>query len=605
MHRLRAAADWLSDPIHLLVFLLSLLPILLVFIYVESYRQAVPYIDEWNLNGRIAIATADGKVTPDTLLFVAGGHRTIFTNLATVLATLLANWDLRVQGLLTLAVAIVTLMLLILHFRRSERGGTTLVLVPFALMLFAVYRTYIWWSARFSHWTMVSTMFLLALWVGNRRLTWRAFGLLLVLGWCTTYTSAAGMLVWPLLLPVMWLAGNRDWRKYLLWLISGAVAVALYLSNSGTLTGLSTASIDASDEVLTLSVPPPGQMIEFMFKFIGNGLLADASLSTAAAVVGIVGLALFVAFAVLVWRRDRDLQALLPWLALALFALGSGAQIGVGRIDVNGVDRALVPQYGAPAALFWIALIAVIVMTIRRYRGTVTRWPVTASIVLGAIGLSLYGYSTTAALQGEAIYWERQIRVVNRAHLTDDEQCVVDFVLTRRSNCLNRVMVTLEKDKYFLDELATRRIGIFATMPVRSLLPQAYQPGSPIILITQTAWLNVHIRDLLLAGVPETSFFHVVLGNYKVQEASDIPNPLHTVFSDNARKALDTLANVLGRSEHVWLMETHDTDVRTMTANYIDALVKLGYHYDASVRQDFDNPQVPLELTLLSFSRHP
>jgi hypothetical protein len=60
----------------------------------------------------------------------------------------------------------------------------------------------------------------------------------------------------------------------------------------------------------------------------------------------------------------------------------------------------------------------------------------------------------------------------------------------------------------------------------------------------------------------------------------------------------------LGRAEHVWVLYTHDNDVRNLAANTVAALIGLGYHYDSTARQDFDKPDTPLELTLLGFSRH-
>src|ERR1700712_3923718 len=119
---LRRVEGWLSNPLYLAATLISLLPMILVFFYVQTYRLSVPFDDEWDLNGDIAIATADGALTLPRLIPVNGGHRTLFTNLATAVLTEFGRWNLETQGWFTPLIVLATYILVLMLFQRSERG---------------------------------------------------------------------------------------------------------------------------------------------------------------------------------------------------------------------------------------------------------------------------------------------------------------------------------------------------------------------------------------------------------------------------------------------------------------------------------------------------
>jgi hypothetical protein len=80
MTKLRLWASWLADPLHLSLCFASLLPVMLVLVYVISYRLTTPFGDEWNLNGGVAVAAV---IAGSDGIGVACTHRLTSTCMST------------------------------------------------------------------------------------------------------------------------------------------------------------------------------------------------------------------------------------------------------------------------------------------------------------------------------------------------------------------------------------------------------------------------------------------------------------------------------------------------------------------------------------------
>ncbi len=605
MNLLRRIEGWLSNPLSLAATLISLLPIVLVFFYVQTYRLSVPFDDEWDLNGDVAVATADGTLTLPRLIPVNGGHRTLFTNLVTAVLTVVDSWNLETQGWFTPLIVLVTLGLLLLLFNRTERGVAMLALVPFSLLLFSVYRRYNWWSVRQSHWSLVNTFVIAVLLVVCReRLTWRALLLALVLGWCATFTSAAGMAIWPMIVVVLWLLGNRNWRYYGLWIVSGLISIGLYLHDSGMLTGLPSNSVPTGDQVLQMRLPALRDMAEFMYKYIGNGVLADPNYAGTAMSVGVLALALYLAHVLILWRARGAFRALVIWTSLAVFSLLSGLFIGLGRVSIAGADRAFTVQYIATAGMFWLALVALILISLRRLsqlKTRVARWMIAADVVVAFALICLYVYSSANALGTDALMWGRGLTLTASTRLQPQERCVLAYPFSRQSNCLGLIVNHVPKDLIYLDEIAERRLTIFATVTPESLLPAVFTPDSKVLLATPDAWLNIHVRDLLLASASESQFFHLVVKADTLAATSGAMKPLVQVASDASTANVSAFDDWAITAPQLWLLET--PEAHDLAAPYIASLTR--QHYFEIYRRDYLPPDTPRAFTLVGYTRLP
>ncbi len=598
---LRRLEGWLSNPLYLAATVASLVPIVLILFYVQTYRLSVPYDDEWDLNGDVAVATADGSLTLQRLIPVNGGHRTLFTNLATAILTAVGRWNLETQGWLTALIVLVTYGLLLLLFRRTERSALFLVLVPFSLLLFAVYRRYNWWSVRQSHWSLVNTFVIaIVLVVSRERLTGRAFALALVLGWCATFTSAAGMVVWPLIVVVLWLLGQRDWRYYLLWIVSGAISIGLYLHDSGMISGIASNSVPTGDPVLQAKLPLVRDMLEFLLKYLGNGIFSTVTYADTAMRVGLLALVLYLAQLLILWRLRHAWKPIVIWTALAVFSLLSGLLIGLGRVTIAGADRAFTVQYIAAAGLFWLALVALTVISAQRLRQSnrrAARWIVALDVIIAFVFLSFYLYSSAAALGDDAQEWKRSLVMAPESRLRPEEQCVLNYPFSRVSSCLGGITNHVPKDLIYLDEISERRLTIFASIQPQSLLPSTFTPDSKILLASTDAWLNIHTRDQLLAGSDDSQITHLVSNASTLESTSGAARPLTHVLSDALPASVQAFMDWATHSPQVWVLQI--PEVGAQTEPFMTALRQQGYY--EIYRRTFDSPDVPREFILTGY----
>lgn len=580
--KLKSFMQWVANPLYFFLGLASLVPFALVLIYVASYRLIVPFGDEWFMNGRVAIATVEKHLTLGDLLFVNGGHRTLFTNLATAVSTLLTHWDLRVESLISPVLSFVCFVLLIRMFRKAERRATLVVLVPFSLILFSLYRDYNWWSLRHSHWYFANFFVLLTLYALNQeRLSKIKLALAIVLGWCATFSMATGMLVWPLGLMLLWFQGRRSWRLYVTWIFFGSISVILYFINSGIFSFVSASDVYANNAAQQLSVNSPIglNLVAFLLRFIGASVLSESSVSEAIAVVGALGLSLFAINAFFLWRADRGVKRLAPWLAVGGFSIGSGVLTAIGRANSLGIDRALTVQYIVGSEFFWVALVALMVMVILQHAhsfslGIPLRLISSANVVLSAVCLGLYGYSTVSSLQDQSIIWEHGLRLTANPKLMPDEQCVLSFIYTRETDCFTRIMLGLPSNTRALDRLAAGNLTIFSHYPTVSMLPNAYHAGSPLVLASSNIWTNIHMRDRLLNTVAESQIFHLVQSSEHLDEVTQLLNPpvRISVGSSEPSPAFDAQ---LADSDQVWIVE--DASAPGLTSGYTHRLEARGY----------------------------
>lgn len=599
---LRRSLVWLSHPLHLLLTLLALAPILLVTVYVYSYRLPVPFGDEWRLNGRIAFAAADGNLTLHDLLVVYGGHRVFFTSLVTALSTLLTRWNVWYDGFVSLLLALLWFVLLIVLFRRLERRAAVFALVPISLLVFAVFRDYDWWSSRHTHWYFENLFITAILLLTVNRLTGRGLAVVILLGWCATFTMATGMIAWPIILLILLLHGQRNWRIYALIVLLGAPSVVLYLHNSGMLAFVGSADVV---EGTPLAVQPPqlSLLLEFVFKFIGIGILFDPTRAGLTLIVGLAGTLIFVANVLVLVKASGNFKTVAPSIALAAFAFGTAIFTALGRAGAEGIQRVFTVQYGVAADMFWIGLAILMVITMARfYAGWKLhpgyRFGFAAGVLIAAALLGLYSYSSLRTVRESRSYWGHRLGLTDSRSRAPYRQCVEGFLFSRDDDCLKRIVIRPEIDFNMLDGLAARRLTIFADDPVRSLLPGTAEADSRVLLATSDAWLNVHIRDLLLSGVGDDRLFHVVVGGNHIEEAATIPQPLEQVVVDSAADAQSRFSAWLGNARQVWVLTT--PDVEPQMTPYVDRLVERGY--TPVETHDFQPPDAPLNLTLRGFS---
>jgi hypothetical protein len=180
--------------------------------------------------------------------------------------------------------------------------------------------------------------------LAQRRAGWDTLGWLVVAAAVAVCSFASGLALLPII-PVALLArgGRRAPGPALAAAAAGAALLAAYLVDFHPV-GNPPPHVWPSDA--------PLEFASYVEAYLGAGFGAhDLGRATAWGAAGLV--ALMVATAALWTRVER--RVLVPWLALAAYAVATGAVTAVGRLGVSG-DTALLSRYVTISALFWSSL---------------------------------------------------------------------------------------------------------------------------------------------------------------------------------------------------------------------------------------------------------
>jgi hypothetical protein len=375
--------------------LIVLLYVRLVWFVLRSVAD-IPFMDEWYLWSDLLQAIDDGSLSLGFLVSPYNGHRLAVMRLL-LLALLPTRWTIYPQVLFTLAVTAVFMAVLWHYYRRTAvtlgRQADPWAAVALAALAFScadINRLWGMGGLEFHVVVLASAVCLLLLSAEPFR-WWRFVGAA-ISATVACFSAAPGLLAWILGLPVLWLAAASATvrvRALIGWTVSSAVACTLYLYDlpelgSSSMPSWTPARGIESARFVLMYVGLPIQIRYDHGWFLG---------------VGIAAITLSIVYCALLWRkRPTVLRALLPWLALAVFSVGTAVMIAAVRFPLL-----LAVYYVTIARLFWIASIAVVCLMMARssdegsdsWRGW-GRWRV--PLVALAL-LSLEGLQTQVTLE--------------------------------------------------------------------------------------------------------------------------------------------------------------------------------------------------------------
>jgi hypothetical protein len=449
------------------MLVVTILPPLYLLLVVLTQTVDVPFADQWALLPLLA-RFYEGRLSFGDLWAQHNEHRLLFPRLIMLGLARLSGWSTRAEMLVNIALAAGIFAVLVYQARSSATllRRSWLPLLPLlSLAIFSLNQAENWWAG----WNMQIFLNVLAasaslVLLSHPARRWWLLVLAALCGLVATYSYSSGLLVWPVgaaaLLALAASGSGRDWLRLAAWCGAGALAIGAFFSGytwneaAPPLTAIVTNPRPYLAYAVTfLGAPPTRGAVEFLFGVLTGDHraicnLGDSDLcgyvNTAAITAGLLGLALFVATA---WAllRQRLLPAILPYLALALYVLGSGILTSLGRA-MYGNHQALAQRYTTTATLFWIGLALLLWL----WAQLAARW-LARSFALGTLGL-LAILLLLGTLQGRDHFrWQYEFLAPARQEL----------LLLRDDELLRRLFPDPQVVRDGTELLKERRLSVF------------------------------------------------------------------------------------------------------------------------------------------------
>ena len=484
---------WLKQPGNLAGVVLGLAPLVYLLRYVAEHYTAFPRLDWATRSLPVAIATSEGRLTWDMLFTPYSGHLTPLSHLLTAAVTLTTRWNLAVETVVILTIAVGTFAALMALAWQAEPRALPLVVFPAALVYFSVQQNANWLLGYNGVWFMTQALTLAAVLVVRRDGRW-ALPVVLMLAVCATFSHGQGFLVWPLLVLSLVLRPTRRPWPYFAVIGLGAVAVFAYLNTAGVVVGETEST--AAPSVMLGSPLAAGR---FALAMIGN--MFSSEHVGGAVWVGTWVLALTVLNLAVIALGDRDWRFFRLWLPVAGYSVLTMLLIGASRGGAIGETAALNAWYITPTGFFWVGLIVSGVIVIVRARGGFVWWRYGAALanLVVAAGLAvLYVPGNVASLAREI----EQFR-------SFEERCYLRFLYIQDSVAVNNEPDCKLWDIGQFNELAYFELALFADFPADNLLGATYDVGDPVVVMGERGWENWQIGRWLLDGVPDDYQHHI------------------------------------------------------------------------------------------------
>lgn len=373
----------------LIPWILILLPVVTLIMLVSSYAVNIPFLDDWMFTPMYEKARGmHGGFNLHDFFIVQMEHRLAWPRIIIVLLDKLFPGNFVAQCWFTVFLLCVTLInigLLLRQTGKPFRSWWPVLAFASALIFSPVQYMIILWPMMFQVATPIAGLSLGLVAVGSKLPNWAKFLIATFGAMAATLSIASGLLVWLLMIPaIIWARGivtTKARNVFLLtWIVTFGVTVALYFHNLKNETDPQFAYKAGKDEVTATKgtaalLKNPGRGIEFTLEFIGGNLCRGTSgnMRVVARVVGGVSLAALLAACCYWFKRKEsaDRMNLTPWIALGLYAPGTGLLVALGRAwaTTNG-DNSLQSRYVIHAVPLTVSLVALAWLIFKSRRET-------------------------------------------------------------------------------------------------------------------------------------------------------------------------------------------------------------------------------------------
>jgi hypothetical protein len=351
----------------------------------------VPFHDDWGVFVPLLAKLSAGDLALGDLTAPFAGHRVFFPKLIGITLLGLTGGDFRALMYVTPLVAAVTAACIFVLARRTSgsRSRSAWVLFFASLLIFSPVHWHSWLKGYNVALFLPAASLAVALVAATSRLPAPVrVGIVLFACSVSTFSCAAGVVVWVLVLPVLWAESSRGRGRVAAltaWLVVVLVCAGLFLRNYASPHG---------SRSLTTLVERPREALVFVLTAVGSPLASafGEREATRSLMCGIVLTAAFLTLCAVSWRacrsaadlsadegRDRR-RALLVWATFGGLSLLSALAVASGRIG---------REVGAPESPRYVSL---------------TVWLAVATVAL-AVDLGGRALRTAAGRRPSAMEW--------------------------------------------------------------------------------------------------------------------------------------------------------------------------------------------------------
>jgi hypothetical protein len=330
-----------------------------------KYAIDVPLWDSWWM-APIVAHSYDGTLSWHELWVPHNEHRPLFSRVILLCLARLTHWQPKYE----IAANVVCGAGLFAAFVKLSRDALaqaegncshTDALVPaLSLLAFSLTQWHNWicgWQIQFLlnasavYWGLVA--------LTTTEVRWHSLIFAVAMGVVSSFTLASGMIYWPLGLVILVIRGDRRRivRSVLGWAIASCVVVLVY--------------VHGYEETRDVHIPTnPWLALEHPLRFLGFVLrmLGGPVVSyhrNAAVVAGSLGLTATCGVLYALYRDGVSLRPLVGLVALGAYGLGNCFLVAIGRAAFGG-GNALVSRYLTLATPFWVMVVTLLILMIKR-----------------------------------------------------------------------------------------------------------------------------------------------------------------------------------------------------------------------------------------------
>ncbi len=348
--------DLWRNPILLLGIIGILIPAILLALYIKNFGVNLVFWDQW-----IMVPLLDkfytGHLTFGDLFAQHNEHRIFFSEVIIIAMAYFTHYNTVDEMFLAVLILLgVLLMIFSMYVRRvGINAMTVLAFIPVSWLLFTWIQcdNYLFGTGLGAFLCVLG--FVASIYFLDRiNLLDYKIVLAIAFAFFSSFSLGNGLLVWPVGAIFILISGIKDkFKAFALWSASAIVAVFAYFYKWALPSGHQ--SIFSTNDILT--------PVEYFVTNVGLPISYEINYAIVAGII-LISLAALSLYLILKHKCFSDNA---PWIALALFSLGSTTIYTIGRSGF-GVQQALSSRYATFTIFLAIGVYLIFLYLINRYR---------------------------------------------------------------------------------------------------------------------------------------------------------------------------------------------------------------------------------------------